>query len=91
MSLDELRKEIDKVDKKLVELLNDRAQIVVEVGKLKNTTATDTIYSPSREKAVFEKISAANKGPLPDKTLFAVWRELMSGSFFWNGHCGLHT
>ena len=81
-SLDELRQEIDKVDQKLVELLNDRARIVVEVGKLKNRTETDTIYSPSREKAVFQKISAANNGPLPDKTLHAVWRELMSGSFF---------
>ena len=82
MSLDELRKEIDKLDQKLVELLNDRARIVVEIGKLKSKTESDTIYSPSREKAVFDKIAAANNGPLPDKTLFAVWRELMSGSFF---------
>ncbi len=81
-SLEELRNRIDVADQKLVELLNDRARIVVEVGKLKNATETDTIYSPSREKMVFEKISKANQGPLPDKTLFAVWRELMSGSFF---------
>jgi len=81
-SLDDLRNQIDIADQKLVELLNERARIVVEVGKLKSQNETDTIYSPSREKAVFEKIANANKGPLPDKTLKAVWRELMSGSFF---------
>lgn len=81
-SLEELRNQIDVVDQKLVELLNDRARVVVEIGKLKSTTDSDTIYSPSREKAVFEKISKANNGPLPDRTLCAIWRELMSGSFF---------
>ncbi len=36
MSLDELRKKIDDIDTKLVELLNERAEIVVDIGKLKN-------------------------------------------------------
>jgi chorismate mutase/prephenate dehydratase len=64
----------------LVELLNERAQVVVEIGKLKDKTAKP-VYAPDREKQVFEKIAAANKGPLPDKCLMAIWRELMSGSF----------
>jgi len=81
MSLDELRKKIDAIDQQLVELLNERARIVVEIGKLKNQTAGQ-IYAPDREKVVFEKIVKANKGPLPDKTLRAIWRELMSGSLF---------
>ncbi|MCK5563880.1 MAG: prephenate dehydratase [Planctomycetes bacterium] len=81
MSLDKLRKQIDTLDGQLVELLNERARIVVEVGKMKSGTDTP-IYVPHREKAVFEKISKVNQGPLPDKTLIAIWRELMSGSFF---------
>jgi chorismate mutase/prephenate dehydratase len=81
MTLDELRDQIDNLDYKLVELLNERARVVVEVGKLKSKTDSE-IYAPHREKAVFEKIGAANDGPLPDKTLMAIWRELMSGSFF---------
>ena len=80
MNLDELREQIDTLDSKLVELLNARAQVVVEVGKLKSKTSGQ-VYAPDREKAVFEKIAKANKGPLPDKTLKAIWRELMSGSF----------
>ena len=65
MSLDDLRK---------------LAQVVVEIGRRKNTDGTP-IYAPDREKAVLDKIRAANKGPLPDRTLAAIYRELMSGSF----------
>ena len=80
MSLDDLRKRIDEVDTQLVKLLNERAQIVVEVGQLKSKTE-GPIYAPDREKQVFEKIKKANTGPLHDRTLIAIWRELMSGSF----------
>lgn len=81
MSLEELRKKIDIIDERLVELINERAQVVVEVGKLKQADSAP-IYVPHREKAVLEKIAELNKGPLPDKTMQAIWRELMSGSFF---------
>ncbi len=81
MSFEELRKQIDQIDSQLVELLNKRAQIVVEIGKLKSQ-GDKPIYAPDREKAVLEKIVKSNQGPLPDKTLIAIWRELMSGSFF---------
>lgn len=80
MSLEELRKRIDEIDCKLVQLLNERARVVVEIGKLKNKAAKP-IYAPDREKEVFAKIAQANNGPLPDRCLVAIWRELMSGSF----------
>jgi chorismate mutase/prephenate dehydratase len=79
-NLDDLRKKIDEIDAKLVELLNQRAGIVIEVGKLKKQTSTP-VYSPDREKEVLEKVIRHNKGPLPNKCLSAIWRELMSGSF----------
>lgn len=81
MSLEDLRKKIDAIDEKLVELINERARVVVEIGKLKQADATP-IYMPHREKAVLDKIAQLNKGPLPDKSLAAIWREIMSGSFF---------
>jgi len=80
MSLEELRGQINELDAQLVKLLNERARIVVEIGKLKSKTDRP-IYAPDREKEVIEKISAANEGPLPDRCLVAIWRELMSGSF----------
>lgn len=81
MSLQELRKKINEIDSELVKLINERAKVVVEVGKLKSKTDSP-IYAPDREKEVFERIKKMNQGPLPDKCLVAVWRELMSGSFF---------
>ena len=80
MSLEELRKRIDELDYQLVKLLNERARVVVEIGKLKNKT-DKPVYAPDREKDVFARIIKANEGPLPDKCLIAIWRELMSGSF----------
>jgi chorismate mutase/prephenate dehydratase len=80
MALEELRKKVDAIDEKLVELVNERARVVVEIGKQKQASSAP-IYVPHREKAVLEKIAKMNQGPLPDKTLYAIWRELMSGSF----------
>jgi chorismate mutase/prephenate dehydratase len=80
MSLEDLRKRIDELDYQLVQLLNERARVVVEIGKLKNKI-DKPVYAPDREKQVFAKIAQANRGPLPDKCLVAIWRELMSGSF----------
>ena len=81
MTLDELRQRIDDLDHQLVQLINERAKIVVDVGELKSKT-DKPIYAPAREKEVFARITEANAGPLPDRTLKAIWRELMSGSFF---------
>src|SRR5271168_189510 len=75
-----LRQQIDSLDAQIVQLLNDRANVVVDIGKLKQQT-NEPIYAPDREKFVLEKVRSLNKGPLPDRCLEAVYRELMSGSF----------
>src|SRR5437764_9661987 len=79
-SLENHRKQIDALDARLVELLNERARVVVEIGKLKQQNNAP-IYAPEREKAVLEKVRRLNRGPLPNSCLEAVYRELMSGSF----------
>jgi chorismate mutase/prephenate dehydratase len=78
--LDELRKQIDALDEQIVTLLNDRAQVVVQIGKLKQQNKSP-IYAPDREKMILQKVRKLNAGPLPDRCLEAVYRELMSGSF----------
>ncbi len=80
MALEDLRKQIDALDEQIVDLLNQRARIVIEIGKIKNAQGTP-VYSPDREKAVLEKVRNANRGPLPNGTIEAIYRELMSGSF----------
>lgn len=79
-ALQPLRLQIDDLDRQIVQLLNARARVVVEVGKVKQQQNI-SIYAPDREKAVLEKVRNLNEGPLPNRCLEAVYRELMSGSF----------
>ncbi len=79
-ALAKLRSQIDRLDARLVKILNDRAELVREVGKLKRGQNIP-IYAPHREAEVLEKVLKANQGPLPDRTIEGVYRELMSGSF----------
>ena len=79
-SLDDLRVKIDDVDRRLVDLINERARLVVDIGQIKRGSGIP-IYAPHREAAVLEKIRSLNEGPISDRTIEAVYRELMSGSF----------
>lgn len=80
MSLEELRRQINKLDEQIVALLNCRAEAAREIGRLKSEDGTP-VYSPSREKEVLERVRKLNTGPLPDACLTAIWREVMSASF----------
>jgi chorismate mutase/prephenate dehydratase len=77
--IQELRKKIDELDDKLVDLLNERARIVIEVGNIKKAEKLD-FHSPSREREILERLSARNTGPLPQDTLKAVYHEILSSS-----------
>lgn len=79
MNLDELRLRIDALDKELVRLLNERTRIALDIGRIKRDSGGE-IYAPAREKAVFERINAANAGPLPTEALNAIYREVMSAA-----------
>jgi chorismate mutase/prephenate dehydratase len=75
-----LRAKIDQFDKQIVELLNERAKVVVEVGHVKRSGVTP-IFVADREHQVLQRVRKYNEGPLPDSCLTGIWRELMSGSF----------
>jgi len=79
VSLEELRQRIDQIDLQLVHMLNERARVVVEIGKLKSQVERP-VYAPDREKQVLDHVVQANQGPLPERTIKAIWREMMSGS-----------
>ena len=64
ITLEDLRRDIDRVDEVLVRLLNERARCVCEVGRLKKELGVD-IYQPDREKEVLAHVRAvAHEGPL---------------------------
>ncbi len=79
MSLDELRKNIDAVDRQIVALLNERYQYVLKVGEWKREHNAP-IYVPEREKMLLDKLISINKGPMLNETLLAVYREIISGA-----------
>jgi chorismate mutase/prephenate dehydratase len=79
MSLEKLRAEIDELDRRIVELLNRRAEAVRAIGALKAENS-GSVYDPTRERDVYERVTGANTGPLPDSSLRAIWREVMSAS-----------
>ena len=80
LDLEALRRQIDDLDQQIVKLLNTRAEVVVKIGRAKQA-AGGQIYAPDREKAVLDRVAQLNTGPLPQRTLQAIYRELMSGSF----------
>ena len=65
--LDDLRRDIDRVDEELVRLLNERAHYVCEIGRIKKRLSME-VYQPDREKDVFDRVRRmAADGPLrPD-------------------------
>jgi chorismate mutase/prephenate dehydratase len=79
MNLPEHRKAIDRLDAQIVRLLNDRTRHVLAIGEIK-LKAGEEIYAPHRERAVFERVCAANAGPMTDDQLRAVYREIMSSA-----------
>ncbi len=81
-SLKSLRSQIDKLDVQIVKLVNERAGLAAEIGKLKSDAGNET-FTPAREIEVLQNVVEANqkmKGPLDDETIRAVFREIISGS-----------
>ncbi|MDR0823251.1 MAG: prephenate dehydratase [Endomicrobium sp.] len=70
------RKAIDRIDKDIVKLINKRAQIALEVGKVKKEKGA-VVYSPSREKEVFRQILSL-KNTVKEDDLMAIYSEIIS-------------
>ncbi|HWB01519.1 MAG TPA: prephenate dehydratase [Verrucomicrobiales bacterium] len=82
MPLEDLRKKIDALDAELLRLLNDRADLVHEIGVIKKAQGLQ-IYAPEREEAVFQGLVRKNaeaNGRLPEKSIRAIYREIMSAA-----------
>jgi chorismate mutase len=76
MDIEDWRKKIDDLDRKLVELLSERARAAVEIGKLKRNTSMP-IYEPDRERIVFANVQEANHGPLPGRDLVRIYERII--------------
>jgi chorismate mutase-like protein len=70
------RERIDRIDRRLVELLNERATIAEEIGRAKRGAALP-IYEPKRETEVFQNITSHNGGPLTEDGLRRIFERII--------------
>jgi chorismate mutase/prephenate dehydratase len=78
-NLTALRAQIDKFDLNILELLNKRAAVAAQIGKIKAEQGGE-VFSAAREEEVMANLLAAHKGPLSAVSVKVIFRELISGS-----------
>lgn len=79
MTIDELRKEIDRLDGELLRIFNRRAGLALEIGKIKKDRGLP-VYDPTREKAIFERMKGENPGPLEDGAIVRLFERVIDES-----------
>jgi chorismate mutase len=70
------RDQIDDLDRRLVNLLNERTLVVEEIGRIKKESKM-AIYEPNRERMVFENITSHNRGPLSDDGMKRIFERII--------------
>lgn len=73
-----LRRRIDALDRRIVKLLNERAELAREVGTVKVATGRRAIRDPQREREILLRVSMANDGPTPQADLLAIFKRLFA-------------
>ncbi|MGB5216930.1 MAG: prephenate dehydratase [Smithella sp.] len=77
--LEILRGKMRDKDREIVRLLNERAQVSVQIGKVKGEGGMQ-VYDPAQEAKVHDYLREVNDGPLPQKALTTIFREVISAS-----------
>jgi chorismate mutase / prephenate dehydratase len=75
-----LRRKIDALDRRLVAMLNERAELARDAGREKARVGRRAIRDAEREREVLLRVTMANQGPIPQADLLAVYRRLMSAT-----------
>src|SRR5262249_21468140 len=71
-----MRSHIDKLDLPILKLVNERAKLAAEVGRANHVAEP---FNPARDEEIYQHVLGANKGPLDESTVRAIFREIMSG------------
>lgn len=78
-TLEQLREEIDRLDDQILPLLNRRAALAVEIGRIKKANG-DPLHVPSRERDVINRLTAANRGPMTPDIIGKIYKEIMAAA-----------
>jgi chorismate mutase len=79
MTIDELRKEIDRLDTELLRIFNQRANLALKIGELKKVEGLP-IFDPGREKRIFQRMKQDNPGPLDDQAIVRLFERVIDES-----------
>jgi chorismate mutase / prephenate dehydratase len=77
--LEAIREEIDRIDNELVGLLNRRAELAQEVGRVKGRDQKP-FFTPERERQIYENLAKVNPGPLQKRQIVGIFREIISAA-----------
>ena len=77
--MSEWRNRIDKVDEKILDLLNERAKYVIEIGRIKSQDNLD-VFDPEREKNIMSHLCEMNTGPFSDAAIRRIFKCLFTES-----------
>ncbi|MFC5450817.1 chorismate mutase [Paenibacillus aestuarii] len=78
--LNELRAQVDEINVKLLELLNERARIVEKIGEYKRSAGMLDVYDPKRERESFEYLTRRNQGPFDDEMIKNIFKQIFDES-----------
>lgn len=78
-SLTALRRQIDRLDRQILQLLNRRAGVAVQVGRLKRRDGRP-VYDGGREAEILRRVARLNRGPLPSASVARIFRGILQGS-----------
>ena len=76
MTLDQLRRQIDRIDLQLLRLLNRRAAAALEIGRVKKKQRLP-VYDGRREQQILLRLARKNPGPLPASSVKGIFREIL--------------
>ncbi|OHB32421.1 MAG: chorismate mutase [Desulfuromonadaceae bacterium GWC2_58_13] len=79
MTIDDLRIKIDDLDRQLLKIFNERAEVALQIGEIKKELGL-AVYDPSREKRIFDAMKAANPGPLDDGAIVRMFERVIDES-----------
>ena len=79
MTIDEIRVRIDGLDRLLLKIFNERADLALQIGEIKKELGL-AVYDPAREKRIFEAMQAANPGPLDNGAIVRMFERVIDES-----------
>lgn len=79
MTIDDIRIEIDRLDRELLQIFNQRAALALKIGEIKKECGLP-IYDPSREKRIFDRMRKDNPGPLDNEAIVRLFERVIDES-----------